>query len=138
MASDLARVTCLVSKQTEPGPRQLDFSLLLNHNGLGSCVTRNGGVKVQGRLKLEDCVHSGPQMWPELVQRVMWPARLPVLTSDFSLYLALPPTMPISSLLFSSESPHPEVLCCLFCPHPTRPDPEINPFPTRGCMGPSL
>lgn len=69
MASDLARVTCLVSKQTEPGPRQLDFSLLLNHNGLGSCVTRNGEVKVQGRLKLEDCVHSGPQMWPELVQK---------------------------------------------------------------------
>lgn len=40
-------------------------SFLLDHYGLRPYVTRVGQVRVLGGLALEDCVHSGPQMWPE-------------------------------------------------------------------------
>lgn len=60
-----------------------------------------------GRLTLEDCVHCGPQMWPELVQKSYVAGTSPGPHLRPLPLPRLPPTMPISSLLVSSESPRP-------------------------------
>lgn len=53
------------------------------------------------RLALEDCVHSGPQMWPKLAQKS------DVASTSSSPDPALSLTMPIDSLPPSSESSAP-------------------------------
>lgn len=71
MASDFPRVTCFVSKKARVGPRHLDWVPESAFGLLWPQVLHNQKweVRVLGRLVLEDCVHSGLQMWPQHMQK---------------------------------------------------------------------
>lgn len=116
MASDLPRVTCLVSKQARTVPRQLDSKVSFWPRWPWALCNQKEGGEDAGSIL-------GPSCGQSSFRRTMCPACLPVLNSDLCLFPGLPPMMPVLNLLPSSEFPHsplhpPEVLCCLFCPHP--------------------